>query len=41
MKCPKCGSEKITLDLGGQTGKYRCPKCGYVGVLVIEEDGNP
>ncbi|MBW2963205.1 TFIIB-type zinc ribbon-containing protein [Candidatus Woesearchaeota archaeon] len=38
MQCPKCGSENIKLDTGGQTGKYRCAKCGYIGVLIIEED---
>jgi transposase-like protein len=37
-KCPACGSRDITLDTGGQTGKWRCKKCGYVGVLVLEED---
>jgi predicted RNA-binding Zn-ribbon protein involved in translation (DUF1610 family) len=37
-KCPMCGSANIVLDMGGQSGKYRCNKCGYVGVLVIEED---
>jgi len=38
LTCPKCGSEDIKLDAGGQTGKYRCAKCGYIGVLVIEEN---
>jgi len=37
-KCPKCTSSDIILDTGGQTGKYSCKKCGYVGVLVVEED---
>lgn len=38
MKCPQCGSEKIKLDTGGQTGKYRCLKCGYFGPLIIQEN---
>lgn len=37
LKCPKCGSENLVLDLGGQTGKYQCKDCGYIGVFVIEE----
>lgn len=37
-KCPACGSTDVTLDTGGQTGKWRCKKCGYVGALVVEED---
>jgi len=37
-KCPRCRSTNITLDMGGQTGKYICKKCGYTGVLVIEEE---
>jgi transcription initiation factor TFIIIB Brf1 subunit/transcription initiation factor TFIIB len=36
--CPKCGSREITLDTGGQTGKWLCKKCGYLGALVIEEE---
>jgi hypothetical protein len=35
--CPKCKSDEIMLDTGGQTGKYKCKKCGYIGSLVIEE----
>ena len=36
-KCPKCGNP-VDYDCGGQTGKYICRKCGYLGVLVLEED---
>ncbi len=36
--CPKCKSAKVNLDLGGQTGKYKCEKCGYVGSLIIEKE---
>ena len=36
--CPKCKSDDITLDVGGQTGKYKCKKCGYFGVFIIEKD---
>jgi len=38
QKCPKCGSEDISLFLGGQFGKYKCKKCGYIGPMIIEED---
>ncbi len=31
-----CKSDKINLWLGGYTGAYSCPDCGYVGPLVIE-----
>ena len=37
-KCPRCKSTDITLDTGGQTGKYICKKCGYIGPLIVEED---
>lgn len=37
-KCPVCKSTDITLDTGGQTGKWRCKRCGYIGVLIVEED---
>ncbi len=36
LVCPVCGSKDIELDAGGYTGKYRCKKCGYVGVLILE-----
>ena len=36
--CPKCNSSNITLDTGGQTGKYLCKDCDYIGVLIIEKD---
>ena len=40
--CPACRSRDITLDTGGQTGKWRCKRCGYIGPLVVEEDmGDP
>ena len=38
MRCPQCGSDKVILDTGGQTSKYRCSKCGYFGPLIIEEN---
>jgi len=37
MICPICKSDEIILDTAGHTGKYRCKKCGYLGVLVLEE----
>ena len=36
--CPKCRSDNITLDTAGHTGKYKCKKCGYTGVLIIEKN---
>ena len=38
IKCPKCKSASITPYMGAQFGKYECKKCGYLGVIVIEED---
>ena len=38
--CPKYKSIKIMLNVGGQTGKYECRKCGYIGVLIIEKEQN-
>jgi len=38
LKCPKCKSEEVTLYMGAHFGKYMCKKCGYVGVLIIEEN---
>jgi len=35
--CPKCKSENIMFDLGGQTGKHICKSCGYRGVLILEK----
>ncbi len=34
--CPVCKSDKIELDTGGFTGKYRCKNCGYIGSFIIE-----
>ncbi|MBN1645690.1 hypothetical protein JW868_01480 [Candidatus Woesearchaeota archaeon] len=36
--CPRCQSTDIELYAGGQTGAYRCKKCGYVGPLILEKD---
>ena len=38
LKCPSCKKAGLVLYMGGQFGKYQCKKCGYVGVLVIEEE---
>ncbi len=39
LKCPNCGSKKISPEAGFVTGyKYHCPDCDYVGPLVVEED---
>jgi transposase-like protein len=46
LRCPQCGSPDI-LPVGGMIlGQvYHCPKCDYVGSLVLEtdvaEDGTP
>ncbi len=35
--CPKCGSPRLDLYLGGYAGKiYRCLNCGYQGSIIIE-----
>ena len=31
MKCPRCGSKRIKLDTGGQTGKCICKDCRLLG----------
>ena len=38
--CPICKHSSITFYMGGQFGKYECKDCGYVGVIIIEEDEN-
>ena len=39
LRCPQCGSDDITYELGLITGyKYFCKKCNYMGVLVIEDE---
>jgi transposase-like protein len=39
LRCPQCGSDDITYELGLITGyKYHCKKCQYVGVLVVEDE---
>ena len=38
LKCPSCKRAAITPYMGAQFGKYQCKKCGYIGVLVIEEE---
>ena len=37
-KCPKCASSKINLFAGAITGQYHCKECGYVGVIILEEN---
>ena len=37
-RCPVCKSKNVTLYMGGQMGKWKCKKCGYVGALIVEED---
>jgi predicted RNA-binding Zn-ribbon protein involved in translation (DUF1610 family) len=38
-KCPQCGSDDVTLWMGGKLGvQYMCKSCGYHGPLIIEED---
>ncbi|MBW2991218.1 TFIIB-type zinc ribbon-containing protein [Candidatus Woesearchaeota archaeon] len=37
LKCPHCRSTNVTLDTGGQTGKYICKDCKYIGGLIIQK----
>jgi len=37
-KCPKCLSTRIDFYAAAMTGLYHCKKCGYIGVIIIEED---
>ena len=40
LRCPQCGSDNITYELGLITGyKYFCKDCQYVGPLVIQDSG--
>ena len=40
LRCPQCGSDNITYELGLITGyKYFCKNCLYMGPLVIEDTG--
>ncbi len=38
-RCPKCGSRKNHLFLGGMYSPqtYKCGNCGFIGVTFIEE----
>jgi len=36
--CPRCNSSNIHPFIGGMTGSYQCPDCGYIGSLVIQKD---
>ena len=35
--CPQCGSEEVALEAGGVVGKWKCKRCGYVGVFPERE----
>ena len=37
LKCPHCKSTNVTLDTGGQTGKYMCKDCKYIWGLIIQK----
>ena len=40
--CAVCGAEGMTTYLGGYIGTlYRCPRCNYIGPVVIERDVTP
>lgn len=34
--CPSCKKSGIELFIGGQTGSYKCNRCGYIGPVVVE-----
>lgn len=34
--CPSCKKGDIELFIGGQTGSYKCNRCGYIGPVVVE-----
>lgn len=36
--CPKCRSPDIHPTLAGFLNTYKCGKCGYIGVLVLEKN---
>jgi predicted RNA-binding Zn-ribbon protein involved in translation (DUF1610 family) len=39
LKCPNCGSENVTLWMGGKLGMiYLCKHCGFKGPIIIEEE---
>jgi len=35
-KCPECGSKEIKIIIG----KWKCPKCGWIGLNIEEEEVN-
>ncbi len=35
--CPQCGSSRIDWILPQDRSKYECKNCGYIGVLVIQD----
>jgi hypothetical protein len=37
-KCPLCRKPTLVLDMGGQSGKYQCTNCDYLGPISLEED---
>ncbi len=41
-KCPKCGSDKVSVVLGTEEGRgkgeWECKKCGWVGTNVSMEE---
>ena len=41
--CPRCGSPDIhpVPNYGFYPEKYRCEKCGYEGVIVLELEKDP
>ena len=40
--CPACGNEGMTSWLGAYLGSlWHCPKCGYIGPVMIERDLAP
>lgn len=34
--CPNCKKGDVELFIGGQTGSYKCNRCGYVGPVILE-----
>ena len=36
--CPNCGSPNVGWVLPQTWSKWQCKDCGYVGVLIIEDE---
>jgi ribosomal protein L37AE/L43A len=36
--CPKCKSEQVYMEAGGQTGTWACSQCNFRGSIFPEKE---